>query len=233
VNPASANRLALFDIDGTLVSSNGIAKKVFTEALEITFGRVTTAHKHDFAGRTDMQIYHEIAAASGIDESESESRIGSFFDTFRKLLADRLHVGHMTVYPGVKSVLEGLRKNPSCTLGLLTGNTAPTAEIKLSIVDLWRYFQFGAFGGERRRRDELPELAVERAQQLTGLRFTNKEIVIIGDTPHDIACGRHLGVKTVAVATGTFGMDALSEHCPDHLFKDFSEAAHVIKAIMD
>ena len=118
------------------------------------------------------------------------------------------------------------------TLGLLTGNVAEGARLKLSPPGLWPLFKVAAFGSDSGLRPDLPAVAVARAEELTGRRFAGKEVVVIGDTPADIECGAALGVKTIAVATGRHAAEELAAHHPDHLFADFGDWRAAYGAIL-
>lgn len=126
-----------------------------------------------------------------------------------------------------------LHGHPNVLLGLLTGNFEEGARIKLSVHGLNGYFDFGAFGENARQRSDLPQRALDAAEKKYGHKFIRKEIVIIGDTPNDIHCGRHLHVRTISVATGPFTLEQLQTEKPDFAFPDFKDKAKVIEAILD
>jgi phosphoglycolate phosphatase len=226
-------RLVLFDIDGTLISTNGIAKECFSEAVEETLGITTIARAHDFAGKTDPQIYTEIMRGSGRTEADVEVHREQVFALFFRKLETRLTAENVTVFPGVRALLEALRQEEAATTALLTGNMLQGARIKLTPPGLLGYFAFGAFGNDAYARHDLPEIAVARAYDRTGATFKAKDIVIIGDTPHDIDCGRHLNVRSIGVATGGYSHEALAEARPDHLFADLTETDRLLDAIFE
>ncbi|MBR9978158.1 MAG: HAD hydrolase-like protein, partial [Bacteroidetes bacterium] len=187
-------RLILFDIDGTLITTNGLPREAFSEAIEETLNVKSIARTHDFAGKTDQQIWAEIVRASSLPEEYIEAHADRVFDCFFRKLEERLHVDNITVLPGVRAILDALRAEDAATTALLTGNMLRGARIKLTPPALLDYFAFGAFGNDASDRPDLPEIAVARAYDRTGVTFKAKDIVIIGDTPHDIDCGRHLNV---------------------------------------
>ena len=115
-------------------------------------------------------------------------------------------------------------------VGLLTGNIASSAKVKLHTAGL-EGFALGAFGEHHLDRSALPAVAVEAAERISGTRFSGGRITIRGDTPNDIACGRHLDVNAIAVATGRYGLEELRAHQPAHLFADLSDGEAVLKAI--
>jgi phosphoglycolate phosphatase-like HAD superfamily hydrolase len=224
-------RLALFDIDGTLITTDGLAREHFARALEDVFGTPTPAREHDFAGKMDTQIYHEILELAGIDPEMRRAKFETFSATFYRTLEPFLNEDTVNVLPGVTTLLEVLKTDDDITVGLLTGNLEQGARLKLGAVGLSGYFPFGAFGSDGMYRNELPAIAVRRAETHTGIRFREKEIVIIGDTPNDIQCGESLNVKTVAVATGKFSYETLESYEPDHLFRSLKHTDAVLSSI--
>ena len=226
-------RLILFDIDGTLLNTNGIARNAFAEALDTVFGLRTIAREHDFAGKTDQQIYREILTATGIDADLIQRKQDDAMNLFFDLLERRITNENVTVLPGIRELLEALAEETVTTVGLLTGNMIRGARIKLQPVKLDHHFTFGAFGGDALYRQDLPSIAIERAYHRTGYIFREKEVVIVGDTPHDVTCGRHLNVRTIAVATGNSSSEELSQHRPDFLFDNLAETNMVMEAILE
>jgi phosphoglycolate phosphatase-like HAD superfamily hydrolase len=130
-------------------------------------------------------------------------------------------------------LLEALEGQSSVTLGLLTGNLEPTARLKLAPLDANRFFAFGAFGSDDEDRYRLPAIALERAREAVGLSFEGPDVVIVGDSVHDVLCGRGLGVRAVAVATGKTLPERLAEVAPDALLADFSDTGASVSAILD
>ena len=125
-----------------------------------------------------------------------------------------------------------LAADPRVLVGLLTGNIVAGARLKLASTGLSDLFKIGAYGDDSRWRPELPAFAVRRAAEHSGALFSGKQIVIIGDTPADIACGAAEGVKTIAVATGIHSVAELAEHKPDHLFATLADWRAVREAIL-
>ena len=133
--------------------------------------------------------------------------------------------------PGVHALLDRLTRHEALVLGLLTGNIEQGAWMKVEAAGLATFFETGAFGDRAKERNELPALAVEAARVKTGHAFEGKDVVIIGDTPNDVLCGRGLYVTSLAVATGGYSRAELAEFEPDFLFDDLTETSAVFKAI--
>lgn len=133
--------------------------------------------------------------------------------------------------PGLPELLDRLQQEPQVTLGLLTGNLAEGARLKLACFDLNPYFRLGVYGSDCADRYQLPTLALQRASEM-GLYVSGKDMVVIGDTPHDIQCGRSIGVRAIAVATGRHNLQELARWQPDVLLPDLGDTERAIAAIM-
>lgn len=226
-------RLVLFDIDGTLLSAAGAAGPPFRAALEQVFGTSGPIDGYSFAGRTDPQIARELLGLAGLDRQRIECDLDRIWEIYLAGLRDTLARVPVRVLPGVPRLLDTLEADPSAILGLLTGNVREGARLKLEAAELgFDRFLVGAFGSDHADRPELPALAVRRAEERFGHRFDGKSVVIIGDTPRDIACGAHLGVRTIAVATGSYSRGELADCGPDYLFDDLTDTEAVVAAIM-
>lgn len=228
-----SRRLVLFDIDGTLLTAAGAGRVAVARAMEEVFGPVGSLAHHPFGGKTDPQIAFEVLGPLGWAPAEIEARLPALFERYLAYLAEELpRSGRARLMPGVVPLLDALAQERHATLGLLTGNLARGAAIKLAHFGLDGRFGIGAFGSDHGDRHELPAIAVARAEAAVGHRHFGKEIVIIGDTEHDVACGRSLGVRAIAVATGPFGVADLAAHEPDHVFADLSDTDAVLRAIL-
>jgi phosphoglycolate phosphatase len=226
-------RLTLFDIDGTLLSAGGAAARAFYRGLLEVFGTAGPIDGHSFAGKTDPQIAYELLAAAGLSRDEVTARLPALWEAYLRDLPFELARSRTTVYPGVHALVERLEQRAGDTaLGLLTGNIAEGARLKLDAAGLaFERFTVGAFGSDHADRTELPAVAVHRAEQRYGHRFRGKDIVIIGDTPFDIACGESLGVRTIGVSTGSYSVEELAACGPDHLFPSLEDVDAIWAAI--
>jgi phosphoglycolate phosphatase len=225
-------RLILFDIDGTLLSAAGAAAAPFRAALEAVFGTAGPLEGYSFAGRTDPQIARELLELAGFERDRVEAEIDRVWEIYLEGLRPSLERAEITVHPGVRTLLERLERERAAVLGLLTGNVREGARLKLEAAGLgFDRFVVGAFGSDHEDRPELPAVAIRRAEERCGHRFSGKSVVIIGDTPRDIACGEHLGVRTIAVATGSYTREQLAACGPDHTFEDLQDTDAVWQAI--
>lgn len=223
-------RLVLFDIDGTLLTTNGRAVQAMLAAVRAVYGVAATWDTQAMNGKTELWIVHKLLADVGIPRSKVEPGLPRMWDAYVRELRERLAPGNITVFPGVRELLRVLAECGDVVVGLLTGNIAASARVKLEVAGL-DGFACGAFGEHHRERAALPAVALSEAERLCGEKFAGRAVTIIGDTPNDIACGRHLGVNAIAVATGKFDCEALRAHQPHHLFNDLSDTQAVLAAI--
>ena len=223
--------LVLFDIDGTLVHCGATPRRVFKQALLDVFGTAGPIDSWVFDGKTDPMIVRELMTEAGVSCSrEMTERALTLYSAV--LQTELPKAPDKRIYPGVRELLEELGKQP-VLLGLLTGNVKSGARAKLESLDLWKHFSIGAFADDSAIRKELADIAVKRAFENSGQRFTGKQIVVVGDTEHDINCGRHLGVKAIGVGTGRSSAAKLLEHGADRVFDDFSDHRKAAREILD
>ena len=215
-------KLVLFDIDGTLIRTGGAGMHAFERTGAVAFEVPDGVRHLSFAGRTDTSLVREFFVGHRIEATPGN--FTRFFDHYVFLLDHLLpqHVG--AVCPGVPEFLDGLRALlPAPLVGLQTGNIRLGAEIKLRHYGLWHRFEIGGFGDDDEDRRELTRIAWERARRRFPSGLRPEEVLVIGDTPHDIDCARTLGARVVAVATGGTSPEELSAHGPDWLVSDLTE----------
>jgi phosphoglycolate phosphatase len=225
-------RLVLFDIDGTLLSAGGVSSRALEAALARTFGTAGAAAGYDYSGKTDPQIVRDLMRGAGFGDAAIEEHRPLALERYRGLLAETIRPEHVTAKPGVLALLEALEGTPGVRLGLLTGNLEPCARLKLEPIGANRFFAFGAYGSDDEDRYRLPAVALARAHERTGVAFEGRDTVIVGDSVHDVLCGRSLGVRAVAVATGKTAPEALARTAPDALVPDFSDTVAGLRAIL-
>jgi phosphoglycolate phosphatase len=228
-------RLVLFDIDGTLLSARHAPRRAFTTAMLEVFGTTGPVADHRFDGKTDPQIARELLTLEGLPDDTIDDGLPDLWQAYlRELRLELASPAHQTlVYPGVAELLRELEARPrDVLLGLLTGNIAEGAALKLESARIRSDFRVGAFGSDCERRDGLPPVAVQRARDLVGIEFTRRDIVIIGDTPSDITCGQALGVRALGVATGRHTVAELEQAGAWGAFADLNDTESVMDAIL-
>jgi phosphoglycolate phosphatase-like HAD superfamily hydrolase len=223
------SKLILFDIDGTLITSGGAGERALKLALRDEFGIEDDLKTIEIAGRTDSGIARQICRRYGL--AETPETFTKFFDGYLHHLGELLPKTTGRLLPGILPLLEALKAREDTVLGLLTGNLAKGAELKLRHYGVWHYFEFGAFADDHHDRNELGPLARSRAKEQSGREFLPEHIYVLGDTPHDITCARAFGAKAVAIATGSFSSAQLAEHQPEFLFEDLRDLDAVLAAL--
>jgi phosphoglycolate phosphatase-like HAD superfamily hydrolase len=214
----------LFDVDGTLLLTQGAGRDALSLALRDAFGVEDDLTSIPFAGRTDTLILSDMLARHGLELRDGErERFWGRVTAHMRALMDPPRGG---LLPGVRSLLDTMGDEPGWVRALLTGNVAEMARIKLEAFGVYDAFAWGAFGDEAPDRNELAKLAVRRAAERHGV--SPARCVVVGDTEHDIACARAAGAKVVAVATGSQSSEVLAAREPDLLVDDLVDAAAVL-----
>ncbi len=213
--------LVLWDIDGTLIHSGGAGERALVRATRLAEDADLDLRQIDWAGRTDRHIAEMILEHLGrpVTLEAANAIVEAYLDSLR----DEIGARQGTILPGIAAILEYIDRSHRFAQGLLTGNVARGAETKLAHFDLWRYFPFGAFADDAIHRKDLGPHALRKATAHHGTRFSPDRTFVIGDTPHDITCGKAIGAHTLAVATGKFTEDALREHQPTAVFTDLAD----------
>ena len=207
-------RLVLFDIDGTLIRTGGAGEKAFARVFETEFSVANGTARLHFAGRTDPSIVRDFFQHHQIEAVTENFR--RFFDNYVFWLDYMLGQLPGRVLPGVRTMIHDWQLRPQPPMiGLLTGNIRLGAQIKLRHYQLWHLFQMGAFGDDHEDRNQIAVIARERGNRLLNEKLRGDEILVIGDTPRDIACARAIDAKVLVAATGTFGLAELKSHQPD------------------
>ena len=226
-------KLVLFDVDGTLLSASGAGRRALDRAMQDVYGTSGPIDSYDFRGGTDPQIIRDLLGRAGLDEAAIRAGEETVYQRYEAHLEIEIGDGRaVTIYPGVRGLVETLAARPDVVVGLLTGNIEAGARIKLRPTGLWPFFRLGAYGSDDADRTRLPRVAAGRAEQLVGRVFRGPDTVIIGDTPRDIGCARAFGARAIAVATGWHSLEDLAAHRPDHAFADFSEQGPALAAML-
>ena len=228
-------RITLFDIDGTLMSMGGAARAAFGQALCEAAGRTVSTDGTAFVGKTDPQIARELLTRHGVGGADLEPAIGETIRLYlRYFERDLPRAAGARLLPGVPALLEALGKRPEARLALLTGNVEAGARLKLDHFGLTGQFDFdlSCFGSDDADRYRLPELALRRARTRLGADIDGSQLVIIGDSEHDVLCGKSVGARAVAVATGWTSATTLRSLRPAECLTDFSDTARAVEAIL-
>lgn len=227
-------KLVLFDIDGTILLTAGAGRRAIIAALGEEVGDATAFGQVRFDGKTDPQIVTELLEVAGHGGPHSSERVTAICRRYVELLAGELerHTTRTTMMPGVGHLLDRLEAQEEVILGLLTGNVAEGAKLKLRSAGLDpARFRVGAYGSDSAYRPDLPPIAAQRAEPYFGRVPGGAEVVIIGDTPADISCGGCIGARAVGVATGGYSVSDLAACGPHAVFEDLSDTDRVVDAI--
>lgn len=217
-------KLVLFDIDGTLVLTGAAGLRAMNKACAELVGHADALAGIPVAGRTDRIILSDVAERVG--RPMDAALLQELRERYVAHLREEIQLpgrGTKAVMPGVRPLLDALAGRDDVFVGLLTGNFESGARIKLEHFDLWRYFRCGAFGDDSPDRNALVPFALERARGCGLPDITHGDILVVGDTPHDVACARAVGAVPVAVATGTFSVEQLQATGAEIVFKDLRD----------
>ena len=228
-------RLALFDIDGTLLNSGGLGRASMQRALGMVFGSPgNPAYRYD--GKTDKQIVRDVMRLEGHSDEHIDSRMEKLIELYLEGLRTGAKSGKFNVRPleGVPELLDALDAREDVVLGLLTGNVEPGARTKLTAAGINPdRFRVHAFGSDHEHRPELPAIAQRRASEALGLDIAADRLIVIGDTPADIECGRALGAKAIGVASGHYTVEQLEAHNPYAVFPSLKNTQQVLETILN
>ena len=226
-------KLLLFDIDGTLIRSNGAGRQTLAYALERLFGTCGPLDSYNMSGKTDPRIITDLLTAVGVSPREIQKQLPAIYELMAEHGQKIFWEKEMNACPGIPELLAQLSARDDVLLGLLTGNSQLTAPLKLSAAGIDPLqFRVGAYGSDALDRNELPAIGMTRANQLTGGAFNGNNTIIIGDTPADILCARAGKATAVAVASGWHASSTLAEYYPDHLFENLANIEQVIQTLL-
>jgi phosphoglycolate phosphatase-like HAD superfamily hydrolase len=232
--------ICFLDIDGTLVLTGGAGHTAFARTLALDFGIEPNDHTVQFAGRSDRAIAMDLFRGHGI-ATTTENWL-RFRAAYLGRLEEALTMCSGYVLPGVESLLAELTARGDVALGLLTGNIREGARRKLVYYGLWNHFAFGGFGDEYLERCDIAAAALASARHHLAGRESNSngsqvgdalgQVIVIGDTQHDIDCGRSIGARCVAVPTGHTSAETLHSHAPDVLVETLEDTGPIL-ALLD
>lgn len=231
-------KLVLFDIDGTLLWTDGAGRRAIHRALVDRAGTPGVLDGYRLDGKTDPQIVRELLALGGHPRPDDAALIAAVCERYVELLDEELERPGRPprALPGVPALLDALadpEARGDVLVGLVTGNVVAGAALKLRAAGLdFERFRVGAFGTDSAHRPDLPPIARRRAEARTGRSIAGADVVVVGDTPADVACGRPIGARTIAVATGSYDAQALAAAGAAHVFANLADTAGVLAAIL-
>ncbi len=218
----------LFDIDGTLIDAGGAGQAAMEASMASEFGANPPVTGISVAGRTDRAIAMDLFRFHQIEVNEDHWR--RYLSSYFRLLPGSLQTHRGSILPGIENLLDTLCGRTDVMAGLLTGNFAEGAHLKLLHYGLSSHFDFGGFGDEHVDRDDVARDAIHMVRSRLPEVDLNK-VWVIGDTPSDIRCSRAIGAKVLAVGTGIFSVGELQQHNPDAVLKDLSDAGTVMNSL--
>jgi len=225
-------RLILFDVDQTLIYTNGAGRKSFERALEKMFGISNGLHGVSLSGRTDKSILYGALEEKKLHHLLTPDVENQFWDHYLRSLPEHLKTSkNSKILDGIVELLTILSETPNVFTGLLTGNIKRGAKTKLEYFDLWKYFPVGAFGDEHPDRNEVAKIALERSRRHFKEHFSVENVFVVGDSFNDIECAKAIGARSIIAATGSHSYEELHSKKPYSLFLTFAKTAPVLQAL--
>ena len=222
-------KLILFDIDGTLLDTGGAGGAALLDAAEeILNVRRDDLPPLDLAGATDAGVIKKLFSDAGhpLETNRVQAFREAYLDRLRHRLHEEVFVGRLL--DGVEQLLTELQARPHFAVGLLTGNLRHGADLKLQRFRIDHHFLDGGFGDDAEHRNDIGPFALRRMNAACGKTFSPHQVIVIGDTPKDIACAEAMGARCLAVATGRFDHRSLSAHESATVLEDLSHTGHVL-----
>ncbi len=234
--PDAPIRLVLFDVDGTLIERGDPDHLAAIDAgVRAVYPEINVSIRDvDFDGKVDRQIVRAVLnlgeLPADVDRATLARILGAATDSYRQAWQGR-SVGDSDLLPGVRELVKRLDGDPRFALGVLTGGVRGVVETKLKRLELERYFPIGSFGDEVELRVELLSLALLRAEEYYGVPFDPRDVVVVGDTPHDVAAAHAGGAPCLAVATGRFTVEELRDAGADEVLPDLADTGSVVSLL--
>ena len=220
-------KLILFDIDGTLISFPEVKKEVehwqerVTTSIKAAYGvDVLPPQPGQFNGFVDRNMYWFLTRDAGLSKTDFDRKFQIAAQFFFEKTKEHYEEGKINwkAIPEAVSVVKKIKTKSDHALGLITGNVEANAWYKIETTGLKEFFEFGVFADEVEDRNALALLALAKSAEFFGITFPSKDVIVIGDTKHDIRSGKSIGAFTIAVTTGvTDTIDILRDEQPDLL----------------
>jgi len=193
----------LFDIDGTLLSTGGAGRRAMAGAFASLHGKDDVFEGTSFGGMTDRAIAR--LGLQAVAKEVTDAEIDRALDAYLTLLeAELAKADGYRVLPGVMTLLESLHGVPDVAIGLGTGNVRRGAYAKLARGGIDGVFSFGGFGCDAEDRTELLRAGARRGAEALGATVDTCRVVVIGDTPKDVAAAKGIGARCIGVGTGGY-----------------------------
>jgi len=227
--------LILLDLDGTLISSRSVGRRALEAAFESLYGWPEATRGLSFGGLTDPVILRAVFEARGRSAAEAEQEYERVLEVYLESLDALLAREPDAVWslPGARSFVDALVEHERCVVGVLTGNTEGGARRKLRAAGLGEaFFTCGAFGDEAQTRNDLLPVALARANAQRARPLLPQQVVIVGDTPRDVAVARAHGARVLGVSTGATPHDQLEASRPDVLLRSLEPLAQALEAVL-
>ncbi|MBR9681576.1 MAG: HAD family hydrolase [Candidatus Altiarchaeota archaeon] len=224
-------RVALFDIDYTLLKSHFGHRKAFSKGFLDVF-KIKASKFASMGGRIDNQVIYEVMLENGVPEKQVRAKLKQCGEAIQNNFLKLVENGEVRVETlgGVQETLLALKKN-EIRVGLLTGNMAAIGWKKLEMLNLRNFFEFGIFGDQGMTRPEIAKLAVEFVKGKFGI--LKKNIVVIGDTDNDIKAATEAGMKVIGVATGNFSKEDLKKAGADAVVSNLENASEILRLVKE
>ena len=222
------SKLILWDIDGTLIHCGSDGRKALNRTFLELYKIEDAFGSSDIGGSMDYMILDSIMGSHGI----AKDRLPAIILHYQRVLEDILNNNkEKRVLPGVRTILEAVRRSGSAENALLTSNIRVGAMTKLDSVGLGHYFKSGGFGDEPGEKWDAANTCILEAEELYDTVFFKDQIYLIGDSVYDMLCAKKIGIMSVAVGTGWADEESLLACDPDYYFPDLSDTDRVIEAI--
>ncbi len=220
-------KLLLFDIDGTLITGRGVPKKIALDVIRKHFPEFTNGQQVQFNGMTDPLIVQQVLASNNHKIELDDPVINIILDEFLFELKKYVTPDNPpNILPGVQKLMDTCTQDQNIFMGLVTGNMMHGAKIKLKAARLHKYFALGAFGSDHWDRNQLPPIAITRAENYFEQTFTKNDTWIIGDSPKDVECAKANGLQCLAVLTGKVEEEIMQNAEADAIMNDLSNTEH-------
>jgi phosphoglycolate phosphatase-like HAD superfamily hydrolase len=230
-----SKKFVFFDVDETLVYQKGSVRAAMALALQEVYGQTGPIEDYVMDGKTDPQIFRELLSLAGFSEEAVERKLDHACDAYCRTYPKVAKQIGIEACPGAAELLQTLSKEAQAgevTLGLLTGNLECVAFFKLETVGIdVTIFKLGAFGSDASDRNTLAKIAKQRASKMLGKKISDQNVIIIGDTPHDIKCAQAINAGVVSVSTGRYSSQELEFYQPTFSFPNLTDKEAILRAI--